>query len=64
MYCNKTEDLNIHVFNIIKGLNESRILTKVVSWEEKCNFDGNKCNSNQNWNNGKCLCVCKKDICE
>ena len=28
---NKTEDLNIHVFNIIKGLNESRILTKVVS---------------------------------
>ena len=61
---NKTEDLNVHVFNTIKGINESTILTKFVSWEGKCNFDGNKCNSNQNWNNDKCLCECKKDICE
>ena len=26
-------------------------LTKYVSWECKCKFDGRKCNSNQWWNN-------------
>ena len=27
-YVNKTEDLNIHIFNMITGKNESKILTK------------------------------------
>ena len=25
----------------------------------KCNVDGRKSNSNQKWNNNKCLCECK-----
>ena len=37
---NKTENLNIHVFNIITGKNESKILTKDISCECKCRVDG------------------------
>ena len=37
---NKTEDLNIHVFNNITGINESKTLTKHLSCECKCKFDG------------------------
>ena len=40
---NKTEDLNLSVFNIITGINESKALTKQISCECKCNFDGTKC---------------------
>ena len=36
---NKTEDLNIHIFKIITGKNESKILTKDVSCECKCRFN-------------------------
>ena len=42
----KTEDLNIHVFNMIKGKNELKILTKVIWCKCKWKFDGTKCNSN------------------
>ena len=37
---NKTEDLNLSVFNIITGINESKTLTKHISFEYKCKFDG------------------------
>ena len=68
---NKTEDLNLNVFNIMTGINESKRLTKHISCECKCRFDGRKCNSNQKWNNNKCRCefkipaeyhACKKDF--
>ena len=59
---NKTEDLNIHVINMITGVNESKILTKHVSCQCKCKFDGRKCNSNQKWNNNKCWCERKKHM--
>ena len=29
----KTEDLNLSVFNMITGINDSKTLTKYVSWE-------------------------------
>ena len=51
---NKTEDLNLSVFNMITGINESKTLTKRISCECKCKFDGTKCESNQWWNNNKC----------
>ena len=61
----KTEDLNIHVFNMITGKNESKFLAKDISCECKCKFDWRKCTSNQKWNNDKCQCDCKKHhICE
>ena len=51
---NKTEDLNLSMFNMIRGINESKTLTKHKSCECKCRFDGRKFNSNQWWNNDKC----------
>ena len=49
------------------GINESETLTKHISCEGKCKFDGIKCNLNQWWNNYKCWwewkkhCICEKD---
>ena len=65
MCSNKTEDLNLRMFNMITGINESKILTKHISCKCKCKFDGRKCNSGQWWNNNKCWCECKKHhVCE
>ena len=43
----KTEHLNLSVFNVITGINESKTLTNYISCEYKCKYDGRKCNSNQ-----------------
>ena len=51
---NKAEDLNIIVFNMITVINEWQTLTKHLSCECKCKFDGTKCRSNQWWNYNKC----------
>ena len=48
---NKTEDLNINMFNMITRINESKTL-KHISCDSKCKPDGTKCN----WNNNKCRC--------
>ena len=39
---NKTEHLNLSVFSMITGINESKLLLKHVSCEYKCKFDGRK----------------------
>ena len=57
---NKTEDLNLSMFNIITGINESKTLTKHISCECKCKFDERGCNSDQWWNNDK-RHACEKD---
>ena len=41
---NKTDDLNLSMLNMITGINESKTLTKHISCECKCKFDGRKCN--------------------
>ena len=51
---NKAKDLNLSVFNMITGIKKSKTLTKHISCECKCRFDGRKCNSDQWWNNDKC----------
>ena len=51
---NKTEDLNLNVSNMIRGRNESKMLTKHVSCECKCKFDERKYKSDEWWNNDKC----------
>ena len=62
---NKTEDLNLGIFNMITGMNESKTLAKHISCECKCRLDEGKCNSDQWWNNDKCPCECKKRrVCE
>ena len=64
---NKTEDLNLSAFNMIAGINESKRITKHISCECKCRFDGRKCHSDHWWNNEckKHRCECKKSrVCE
>ena len=62
---NKVLDFNLCVFNIITGINKSKILAKHISCGCKCKFDGRMCNSNQKWNIDKCWWECKKHcICE
>ena len=39
---------------MLTGINESKLLTKGVSGEYKCKFDGRKWSLNQKWNNHKC----------
>ena len=46
----KTKDSKLNVYAIITGKNGSKILTKHVSCNCECKFDGRKCNSNQKWN--------------
>ena len=57
---NKKEDLNLSIFNMISGITEPKALTKHMSRECKCKFDGRKCNSDKWWNNDKYQCECKK----
>ena len=45
---------------MITGINELKTLTKPISCECKCIFDGRKCNLDQWWNNNKCQSECKK----
>ena len=54
-----TEDLNLHVFNMITGANASRKLTNHISCKCECKFNCRKCNLNQKWNNDKCRCDCE-----
>ena len=51
---NKTEGINLNVFNVITIVNDSKILTKYTSCKRKCKFDDRKCDSNQKRNNNKC----------
>ena len=48
---NEKDNLNISMFNMITRINESKTLTRHISCECKCKFDGRKCSSNQWWNN-------------
>ena len=49
---------------MIAGINKSKTLTKHLSCECKCKFDGKKCNSNQKWKNNKCSSECKNGCVE
>ena len=44
---NKTEDLNLSVFNMTAGKNKTKTLTKHNSCECKCKFDERKFNLDQ-----------------
>ena len=50
----KTEDLNLSVVNMITEISKLKTLTKCISCECWCIFDGREYNSDQRWNNDKC----------
>ena len=51
--------LNVKVFNLMSLTNE----TRHIKWHETskcmCRLDGIICNSEQRWNENKCICECK-----
>ena len=61
---NKTEEINLNVFNkiTITRIKESKTLPRHVSCECKCKFDNRKLNSDQKWSNSKCWCGYKNPI--
>ena len=56
----RAEDRDLKIFNVIKGINESKALAKHISCECRCEFDGRKCNSIQKQNYDECQNECKK----
>ena len=56
---NKSEDLNLSMFNMITVVNEPKTLTKHILCKCKCRFNERKCNSDQCWNNDKCRKECR-----
>ena len=48
----QTKNLNLSVFNMVTGKNESKILAKQISCECKCRLVQRKCNSDLWWNKG------------
>ena len=62
------KNLNVKVFNLVSGTNE----TRRIEWHEtckcKCRFNSSVCNNKQRWNDDKCRCECKelidKGVCD
>ena len=59
---NRLEYVNLKVFDMIKGINDLKALSKHISYECRCEFDGRKYNSRQKWNNYKYQCDYIKPI--
>ena len=60
--------MNIKVFNLISGTNETRFIKRHESCKCKCRLDAIACNNKQRWNKNKCRCECKelinKGVCD
>ena len=54
--------LNLKVFNIVSGTNETRRIEWHEMCKSKCRFNSSVCNNKQHWNDGKCRCSCKELI--
>ena len=58
---NKTEDVNVNLFNMITGINESKAL-KYISCNYRRKFNGRESNVNQRGNNNNSRCECKNPL--
>ena len=62
------KNLNVKVFNLVSGINETRL----IEWHETCKckrkFEHSVYNNKQRWNDHKCKCECKllidKGVCD
>ena len=72
--CNSTDDpyvricvtnivkhMNVKVFNLISGINETRSLVQHELCKIICTLNQILSNSNKKWNHGGCRCDCKDD---
>ena len=58
----KTKDVNLNIFSVVTRMNEGKTLTKHISCDCKCVFDGKKCGLNQKWNNDKHRSECRNPV--
>lgn len=60
--------MNVRVFVMIAGSNETKSLVKRVLCDCRCKLNSNESKSKQKWDKGQCRCKCKiqlkKQICK
>ena len=49
------KNLNVKVFNIVSGTNETRCVEWHGTCKCKCRFNSSVCNIKQRWNDDKCM---------
>ena len=54
--------LNVKVFNVGPGTNETIHIEWQKTCKGKCIFNSSVCNNKQRWNDDKCRCECKEFI--
>ena len=54
------KNLNVKVFNLMSGTNETRHLKWNETCKCKCRLDASVCNNKQRRNDDKCRCGCKE----
>ena len=52
--------MNMKVFSLVLGVNETRFIVQHKSCKCKCGLNESVCNSKQKWNRGECWCECKE----
>ena len=52
--------MNVKVFNLMSGVDETKFSVQHESCEYKCVLNGSLCNTNQKQNHDKCRCECKE----
>ena len=55
-------NLNVRVFNLVLGTNETRRIEWYETCKCKCRFNSSVCNNKQRWNDDKCRGECKELI--
>ena len=56
----KATNMNVKVFYLMSGVNETRFLVQHESCECKCGLNESVCNSKQKWDYDECRCECKE----
>ena len=56
------KNMNIKLFNLMSGTNETRHIKWHKTCKCKCRLDASTCNSKQPWNKDKCTCEYKELI--
>ena len=56
------KSLNVKVFNLMSGINETRRIEWHETCKRKCRFEHSVCNNKKRWNDDKCRCECKELI--
>ena len=59
---NKTGEIKLKVFNMIKQTSKLKTLCKDISCNCGCKFDAGKYDSVEKWNKVKCQCECRKPM--